>query len=207
MPQARRRPVLGALAVWAAVLAGAGAAGLYSSHSVAPQTAALEQVSSDWAVQGGSITIAITQFGATVQGSFSDWTADITFDPAITDGASGSVEVVISTGSLTIGSVTAQALGADFFAASTFPTAVFQADLITTAGGHNAIGTLTIRDTVLPVQMPFTLTVDGDTAQMQAGLTLDRRDFGIGAGMTDESALAFDVGVAVTLTATRAATQ
>ena len=38
---------------------------------------------------------------------------------------------------------------------------------------------------------------------MSASLTLDRRDFGIGANMDDESSLAFTVDVSIALTATR----
>jgi cytochrome b561/polyisoprenoid-binding protein YceI len=197
------RPLIGALAIWAAVLAGAGAFGLYSGHTSTAQAAALETVTSDWTVQEGSIDIAVTQFGATVQGSFADWTADITFDPEIAGAVAGSIEVVIATGSLTLGSVTNQALGPDFFAATTFPTAVFSADLVTAVDMFTAEGTLTIRDRTIPLVLPFRLSLDGDTANVFAQTTLDRRDFGIGDNMADDSSLGFVVDVTIALTATR----
>ena len=195
------KPLLGALVVWAAVLAGAGAFGLYGGHQTTAQAAQLETVTSDWVVQEGTITLAVTQFGATVAGNFADWTADITFNPEINGAISGTAQVVIATGSLTIGSVTTQALGPDFFSATAFPTATFTADLVSQIDGYTAEGTLQIRDTSIPVQMPFRLSLDGDTANVLAELTLDRRDFGIGANMNDEAALAYSVKVTIALSA------
>ncbi len=200
-------PVAGAVAVWAVVLAGAGAFGLYAPHSAPQQAAELEEVASEWTVQEGSIGIGVTQFNSLVEGSFADWTADIRFDPTVMSGPAGSVDVVISIGSLTLGSVTSQAMGPDFFDAETFGTANFTADLIAGVDGHVAEGTLTIKDRSIPVTMPFRLSIEGDTADVLAELELDRRDFGIGDNMTDESSLAFAVEVRIALTATRAAAQ
>ena len=56
----------------------------------------------------------------------------------------------------------------------------------------------------MPVTMPFSLHITATSAEMRAALTLDRRTFGIGDNMKDESSLAFDVGVDITLVATRA---
>lgn len=198
-----RMPLLTAIAIWAVTLTGAGLLGLYAPHTTNTPTAELAEVTSDWTVQEGSINIAVTQFGSTVAGGFADWTADISYDPTITSGPSGAVEVVIATNSLTLGSVTDQATGPDFFDTGTFDTATFRADLITDIDGFTADGTLTIKDQTLPLVMPFRLSVQEDTANMSSNLTLDRRDFGIGANMDDESALAFAVEVSIELTATR----
>ncbi|MEP2920982.1 MAG: cytochrome b/b6 domain-containing protein [Sulfitobacter sp.] len=202
-----RKPLLAAIAVWAVTLTGAGLLGFYTPHSSDTPTAELAQVASDWTVQEGSIDIAVTQFGSTVEGSFADWTADISYDPAIVSDLSGTVEVVIATSSLTLGSVTDQAMGPDFFDTGTFETATFKADLITGIDGFVADGTLTIKDQTLPLVMPFRLSVQGENANMSANLTLDRRDFGIGANMDDESSLAFAVDVSITLSATRSAAE
>jgi cytochrome b561/polyisoprenoid-binding protein YceI len=196
-------PAIAAIAIWATVLSGAAAFGLYAPHERTTQAAALEQVASDWTVQDGSIGITITQLGSTVEGSFADWTAEISFDREVTSGSAGEVEVIISIGSLTIGSVTDQAMGPDFFSESTFPTATFSADLITSADGNVADGTLTIREQSVPVQMPFSLSVGDGVADVTADLTLDRRDFSIGDNMTDEGSLGFSVQVDIALTATR----
>ena len=62
-------------------------------------------------------------------------------------------------------------------------------------------GDLTIRDQSVPVEMPFELQIDGDTAQATGGLSVDRRNFGIGSEGTDS--LGATVDIQFTLTATR----
>ena len=94
-------------------------------------------------------------------------------------------------------------MGPDFFDVSTCPTATYTADLIKGVDGFTAEGMLVIKDQSAPLSMPFSLLIEGDSAQMLASLTLDRRTFGIGDNMDDESSLAFDVGVDITLVATR----
>ena len=190
-----------ALAVYLVLSLGGAAAGLYTARP-ATASVALAEVSSDWAVQEGEIALTITQFDAPVTGRFSEWTAAITFDETATDDI-GEVTTTIAIGSLTLGSVTDQALGADFFAAETFPTATFDAEILQADDGYLAEGTLTIKDNTVPVTLPFTLQIDGDTATMEGSITLDRRDFAIGDSMNDETNLAFAVDVAVRLTATR----
>ncbi|MEO1639755.1 MAG: cytochrome b/b6 domain-containing protein [Pseudomonadota bacterium] len=192
-----------AVGIYLGVTAGGAAAGIYTSESSVPQ-AALAEVSSDWVVSEGEIGIAVTQFGSAVSGGFSDFTAAISFDPEA-EGVMGDVNATIAITSLSLGTVTSNALGADFFAADTFPTASFVADILADGDAYVADGTLTIKGNAVPLQMPFTLELAGDTAVMAAALTLDRRDFGIGASMTDESNLAFAVDVAINLTATRSA--
>ena len=192
-------PLGSALIAWAAALFIGTAIGVFEHGDQAQETAALETVASDWTVKSGAISIKIDQFGSEVTGSFEDWTAAITFDP---DTGLGTTEVTIAITSLTLGSVTSQALGPDFFDTATFPTAVFTADLTPTADGHMASGTLQIRDKTLPIEMPFALSTADGVTSMQAMTTLNRLDFDIGKGMDDESSLKFPVDVQITLTAT-----
>ena len=196
-------PITAALAAWALALSGGAAMGVYAPHGADLGGAALEEVASDWQVQEGTLAISITQLGSQVDGSFADWTAAITFDETVENGVAGNVEVIIAIGSLTLGSVTAQAMGPDYFDATTFPTATFAADIVPVVDGYEAQGTLSIRDQSVPITLPFGLSVNGDEASMTGSLTLDRRDYGIGANMADESSLAFAVEVNVDLTATR----
>jgi len=78
---------------------------------------------------------------------------------------------------------------------------VFEADILRADAGFVAEGTLSIKGNSVPVTLPFDLAIAGDTATMTGALTLDRRDFGIGASVTEEGTLAFGVTVSVTLTA------
>ena len=186
--------------------AGIGAATGLFSHDTGTQAVALENVSSDWQVTEGEIAITATQFGSPVSGSFEDWTAAISFDPDAGE-ILGDVTTTIAIGSLQLGSVTDQAMGADFFNAADFPTAVFQANITADQSAYQAVGTLTIKDVSVPVTLPFSLNIADDSAEMTGRLTLDRRDFQIGQSMPNETNLAFDVTVDITLTATQAVQQ
>lgn len=191
-----------AAALYAIAAGGGAAAGLYASgHSAAPPS--LEAVASEWTVQEGEISITVTQLGNPVTGYFADWTAAIDFDETKT-GELGSVEVTIAISSLSLGSVTQNALEPDFFDAATFPTAQYKADITSDrAGDYIALGDLTIKDISHPLPLGFDLELDGDRAVVTAQTQLDRRDFNIGNSMSDESSLGFTVLVDIALAATR----
>lgn len=193
------------IAVLAFVAAGVGAysLGYLEKHETRVAATALESVASDWAVQDGDIAITITQFGSGVTGRFADWTADIAFDPAPAD-VMGRVTTTIAIGSLTLGSVTSDAMKADYFDVETHPTAVFKGEIKPDGDSFIADGSVTIKGTSVPVQLPFDLTLDGDTATMTGAVTLNRQDFNVGESQTDAASLGFDVDVAITLTATKA---
>ncbi|MCB5197828.1 cytochrome b/b6 domain-containing protein [Loktanella sp. TSTF-M6] len=202
---AYHRTPIAAPALAATVLAiGAGVgAGMAAGTTAAPTTEALAEVASDWTVQDGALGITVVQMGDEVTGSFADWTAAITFDPDATADA-GTVEVTVSIGSLTLGSVTDQAMGADFFNQANFPTATFAAPItVQDDGSYVADGTLTLKGVEAPVTLPFSLTLEGDTATASGQTTLNRQTFNIGESMEGESNLAFDVIVTMDLTATR----
>ncbi|MFK7874207.1 MAG: cytochrome b/b6 domain-containing protein [Paracoccaceae bacterium] len=198
-------PVITAVFAWVVALGIGSALGLFASHSSPTTAQALEQVASDWQVTEGTITIETNQFGGQVSGDFADWTAAISFDPAIQDGKAGSVDVTISIASLTLGSVTDQAMGSDYFAADTHPTAQFTADIMAQDGTYLANGTLSLKGAEVPLTLPFDLQLDGEVAQVTGALTLNRLDFGIGQNMPDESSLGFGVEVMIALSATRTA--
>ncbi len=198
-----RTPIAAPLLAALIVVIGAGVAvTLAGGESEARETAALDQVASDWTVQDGTLGITVKQFGKSVEGSFADWTASIAFDPEAVAEA-GNVEVTVSIGSLTLGSVTDQAMGADFFNVEAFPTATFTAPITKTEDGYIADGTLTLKGQTAPLALPFTLTLDGDTATMRGQTTLNRTTYKIGETMSDETNLGFDVVIDVNLTATR----
>lgn len=194
-------PLVSALVIWAGALFVGSTLDIYNKHTTAGAAAELEAVQSDWVVQDGTLSITVKQLGSDVTGSFADWTAAISFDEGVAEGSAGSVDVTISIGSLTLGSVTGQALGADFFNAGTFPTAQFSADIIRSAEGYTAEGTLTIKDQSVPVTLPFTLDVTDGVASMQGSTTLDRRNYSIGDTQKDEASLGFGVEVSIDLTA------
>ena len=196
-------PLFSAVLVWGLTIAVGGVLATARSDAETIAPVQLTEVASDWQVQDGTVEITVVQFGSEVTGSFANWTAAISFDESIADGTAGDVTATINVGSLTLGSVTQQAMGADFFDATTFPTAVFMGEIQHAPNGYEAVGTLTIKENSVPVSFPFDLTVTGDTAVMTGALTLDRRNFGVGDSMADASSLAFEVSVRITLTANR----
>ncbi len=192
-------PVL-ALLVWAAVIG----FGVFAPAGKAPEAAPAPVASASeagWTVTEGTLGIALKQMGTEVRGSFTGWTAEIDYDEAT---RTGDVTVTIPVTGLTLGSVTPQALGPDFFDAEMHPTAVFSAQIADEAGSLVATGTLDLRGMMVPVTLPFTLDIAGDTATMTGSTTLDRRDFGMGASYPDEKTVGFTVQVDVALTAVRA---
>ncbi|MEM6887173.1 MAG: cytochrome b/b6 domain-containing protein [Pseudomonadota bacterium] len=194
-------PVAGAIALWGGALVMGGALGLYERHGTTVEAAELSDVESAWQVQEGTLAITVVQMGSDVEGQFADWTAAIDFDVSVESGKAGSVDVAISIGSLTLGSVTDQAMGTDFFNADAFPTATFVADILRTEAGYEAQGTVSIKEHSMPVTLPFELTVTDGVAQMSGSTSLDRRNYGIGDNQSDAASLGFDVVVNVALTA------
>lgn len=197
-------PVVTALAIFGLT---AGVAALPKAPGTpdagAAPAPAIAQSSGNWQVSDGTLTFGVTQMGQAVAGQFASWTADIRFDEGATTGRHGAVSVTIDTGSLSLGSVTDQAKGKDFFDVASFPQARFEAELVRAGAGYEAVGTLSLRGMDLPVTLPFTLAIDGDTANMTGQVVLDRRSFGMGQNYGDESSIGFSVTVDVALTATR----
>lgn len=187
-----------ALVVWGAAMGAGAAVGMFQHRESTATTVALGEVDSDWVVETGDLVIRVTQLGSNVEGRFADWTATIAFDEQT---GTGDVDVIVAIPSLTLGSVTNEAMGSDYFAAETFPTARFVADIAPAETGYMARGELTIRDATVPIELPFALNIDNGLATVDGSIAVDRRDFGIGANMSDEGTLGFNVEIGVSLTA------
>jgi cytochrome b561/polyisoprenoid-binding protein YceI len=197
-------PAIAALTVWVAVLIGGWSIGIFSDHSAAAtDTAELTEVQSDWQVQEGDLSITISQLGSPVTGRFADWTAAIAFEDPSEPGLAGTVDVTIAIASLSLGTVTDQAMAADFFDSAQFPTAQFKADIYKTDTGYEARGPVTIRDKSVDLVLPFTLDLQENTATMAGELQLNRLDFDVGTSQPTEESLGFGVVVTVNLTAER----
>ncbi|WP_456388931.1 cytochrome b/b6 domain-containing protein [Profundibacter sp.] len=196
-----KKPILAAIAVYAVAMTLGAWIGL-ASHGDHEHDK-LAEVSSDWVVTEGTLAITLSQFGNDITGTFTDWRAAISFDPKT---GSGHADVTINIASLTLGSLSTQALGADFFDAAAHPTAKFTAEITPNGDDYDASGSLTIKGVERPVTLPFTLEITEGSAVMKADVTLSRLDFGIGANMPDEASLKFPVRVSIELTASQSDT-
>jgi cytochrome b561/polyisoprenoid-binding protein YceI len=199
-------PLVAALAIFAAgavgawQIAAAKAPAPASQSASATETAPASATGGNWQVNAGTLGFTVRQMGADVAGTLPVWTADITFDEAT---GTGDVRVEIDLTQLTLGSVTDQAKGPEFFDVTTHPKAVFAGKIAPAGTDFEAIGTLSLRGAEVPMTLPFTLEVAGTTAKMSGNVTLDRRDFGMGKSYADETNVGFSVIVAAELTATR----
>ncbi|WP_410216640.1 cytochrome b/b6 domain-containing protein [Paracoccus sp. (in: a-proteobacteria)] len=193
------RHVMPALVAVAMLTAGTAYA-LTTRPQDAPAPSPLEQAASDWEVIEGDLAFSVRQMGTEVQGGFRDWTASITFDPAT---GQGQVRVVIDMESVTIGTVTEQAKGADFFDVANNPLAIFEGTIRPEGEGYVAQGPLSLKGQDMPVLLPFTLQIRDGVATMEGQAMLDRRDWRIGAGYQDEVTVAFPVNLSISLSARR----
>lgn len=157
--------------------------------------------SGNWVVESGTLGLTIQQMGSGISGSFANWTANIQFDAPVTPGPAGQIAVEIDIASLSLGTVTDQAMGPDYFDSASYPTARFEANLAKLDTGYQAVGHLTIRDKRLPLTLPFTLDLDEDHAVMSGQVSVNRLDFDIGLGTQDAGTLGFDVLIQISLEA------
>lgn len=125
--------------------------------------------------------------GQDFDGVFEKWDAVINFDPTAPENSK--VTVTIDTSSAKTGNAMYDGTlpNADWFDVKNHATATFVSTSFAKAdSGYTVTGDLTIRNVTRPVTFAFTLDGNKPTV-MQADLTLNRLDFGIGAN-SDPSA-------------------
>ncbi|MEO1039303.1 MAG: YceI family protein [Pseudomonadota bacterium] len=136
----------------------------------------------DWTLDKAASSVAFEArvFGAAMPGSFEDFDAQITLDPA--DLSTARIDATVMTASVdTSSQYRGSLVSTDGLAPETHPQARFVSDSITaTETGYEAVGELTIKGASLPVTLPFTLVIEGDRATAQSELTVSRSDFGVG---------------------------
>jgi len=196
-------PVLGAVTVWAGVLAGAALLGWFTLPEAAePVPTTLSAEGGNWQVQHGTLQITVIQMGADITGQFADWSALIQYaEMADETGKHGEVVVEINTASLTLGGMTNQATSAAYLNIAAHPIASFKADILSTDNGLMAKGDLVIREESVPFELPFELAIEGNMAEAAGKAEVDRRAFKMGLDVTDEGSLGFGVGISFALAA------
>ncbi|HQT46815.1 MAG: polyisoprenoid-binding protein [Acidocella sp. 20-63-7] len=143
-------------------------------------------LAANWAVQPAQSTLGFSgvQTSAPFSGNFTQWTAQINFDPA--NPAAAHVKITINTASAKTGDTQRDTAlpDADWFDAAAFPQAVFEATGFTPEGGtkYQTTGTLTIRGISQKLTLPFTLVITGNQAIAKGHITLQRAAFGVGQG-------------------------
>ena len=147
-------------------------------------------------------------FNTTQTAEFTEFTADITFDPE--DLSSASVIVKMDAASIDAGSEDGDStlMSDTWFApmveAFRYPTFTSKSFTLQDDGSYEVVADLQIRDIVLEVTLPFTLDIKGDKAVMEGALTLNRQDFGVGSGSKEDEKIGAEIEVEVKITAKRA---
>ncbi len=144
--------------------------------------------------------------GKPIDGRFQKFSAAIRFDPAKLAEARVDATIDLASATTSDKSVNASLPSADWFDVKKSATARFTSTSILQVkpGQYLAKGTLALRGVAVPVALPFTLTITGDTAVMQGQANLDRRSFKIGMESDGSGSwVGYNVPITVRITATR----
>jgi len=144
-----------------------------------------------WSVDDAASTVGFETraFGTDVTGSFPDWSAEITLDPA--DLSSASLSARVETASTTSGNsqIDESMLSGDGLAPQTHPLARFVSDDIRASEmGYEAHGMMTIRGVEQALILPFTLTIEDGHAIANGQFEITRSDYGVGTANWGDSA-------------------
>ena len=166
----------------ALALARATAPAAVFSMAIAPVAAQAQ--AADWEVNRAASEIGFsgTHAGRAFKGEFEQWTARIRFDP--NNLAQSRIIVVVDTASAVTGDRVQETTleNAEWFNSENHRFARFTSNNITARGGnrYSARGTLEIRGERVPVTLPFTATINGNSARASGSISLDRIALGMG---------------------------
>ncbi len=174
---------------------------LYLKDATPPTTPVVEQVASStldmsnlpehgWVIDPGvsRLEFQSSAMGQAFAGMFPTYSGTIIFDPNNVAMARADIQIDMSEAHTGDAERDGMLQQSDWFSVSLFPKSRFVTRTIQHTADNNylAIGDLTIRDTTMPVSIPFTLDITEQdkqrVAHMQGRLTLNRLDFGVGQG-------------------------
>jgi len=154
--------------------------------------AAVSFVATPWTVDKAhsNINFEVRHFFTPVDGTFSDYNAEIIFDPANLNESMIDVEIMISSIDTKNERRNDHLRTADFFNAEKYPKMTFKSSKIESKGNNKFVahGNLTIKDVTKKIEMPFTLLgiMDhprgGKVAGISSEFVIDRNAFGVGTG-------------------------
>lgn len=143
-----------------------------------------------WAIDTTKSKIGFsgTHSGAAFTGQFSEWQAQIWFDPSDLAGSKAVVTIKTASGKTGDATKDGSLTGAEWFDPANYPDAIFEADQFVALGGNQfeARGSLRIKSVSLPVVLPFTYDRASNTAHVKGRVELDRTTFDL--GMASDSA-------------------
>ncbi|MXV44361.1 polyisoprenoid-binding protein [Saccharibacter sp. 17.LH.SD] len=148
--------------------------------------AATPVFASDWTVDPAHSKIGFSgvQTGNPFSGHFGKFDGTISFDPAHPEAGHAKINIDIASAATGDAQRDGAMPGSDWFNASKFPQATFEAKSFKAKGGnaYEAVGTLTIKGVSQAETLPFTLDITNNTAHAKGHLDLVRSAFGVGQG-------------------------
>lgn len=198
--------MLALVAVLALLSPAVGSPAVVSDSSAAPAVWKVDKAHSE-------LSFRIRHLVSNVSGTFLDWDATITGDPA--DWNAGSVVVHIRTASITTSNDRRDThlRSADFFDVATYPDLTFRSTSVKVAGEMvTLVGDLTMRGVTKPVTLTGSYrgiqkAEDGrDRVDFDVTTTINRLDYGVSYNRAVEGGgvlLGDDVTIQVTLAAVR----
>jgi polyisoprenoid-binding protein YceI len=178
----------------AATLALAG-----SAHAAGPAA---------WAVDKAHSRLGFTgsYSGMKFDGAFGDWSATILFDPKALAQSKAAVTINLASAKTGDDDRDQSLPGDDWFSTGKFPRASFTTANIKSLGGdqYQASGVINMKGVSRPATLTFSVKINGAKALMTGQATIDRSQWGVGAGQfTGETPVAHAVTVNVSITANK----
>jgi polyisoprenoid-binding protein YceI len=184
------------------------AAGISAATAIIPHSVAFA-ADVNWTIDKSKSTVSFsgTQTGAKFDGRFSRYDATITLDPDHPEG--GKISATIDMASVVTGDPQRDTAlpKKEWFDIASYPQSTFKSITVKKVGENSYVadGTLTIHGVSKEVTLPFSLSVDGDTAVAKGHLDIRRDTYGVGTGpWATGQWVALDVGIDLNLIASRA---
>jgi polyisoprenoid-binding protein YceI len=134
-----------------------------------------------WKVDAEHSTVKFELPGHNKKGTFRNINASIEFDE--NDPSASKISASIDVKTIQIGNEKEEAhlRSPDFFDAEKFPTISFvSSEIVKTDIGYSAKGKLTMKDSIKPIELPFTFSENGKSrATFNGTISLNAADYGV----------------------------
>ena len=148
--------------------------------SLSAQAIEYNQVQAD----RSSVAFVYKQMGVSVDGKFTKFASQLSFDPARPTAAKATFNVELASVDTGAPEGDEEVAGKPWFNTKAFPTASFVSGTVKPLGGnrYEVAGKLTIKGRTQDVVVPATFTAQGNSGVFEGSFTIRRADFAIGEG-------------------------
>jgi len=131
-----------------------------------------------------SVAFVYKQMGVAVDGKFTKFSSQLSFDPARPTAAKATFNVELASVDTGAPEGDEEVAGKPWFNTKAFPTATFVSGTVRPLGGdrYEVAGKLSIKGKTQDVVVPATFTAQGNSGVFDGAFTIRRADFSIGEG-------------------------